>query len=105
MKINWTGQLQKNPRQVLNDAGYHEFRDPNTDKISYIMRLGRDYYPRMHVYITKDSAEGGQLDIHLDQKKASYEGQRAHSGEYEGPLVREEAERLQRWFIYYLQQQ
>lgn len=104
MKISWTGKLNALPRHILNEAGYHEFTDPNTDKVSYIMRLGREYYPRMHVYVNKHSEAGGQLDIHLDQKKASYEGHTAHSGEYDGPIVQEEAERLQRWLAYYLQQ-
>lgn len=101
MKIRWTGRLQALPRHILNEAGYHEFTDPNTDKLSYIMRLGREYHPRMHVYV-KESADGGVFDIHLDQKKASYEGQTAHAGEYDGPLVQKEAERFQRWIAHYL---
>lgn len=104
MNIPWQGQLLTQPRLLLEEAGYHEFRDPNTDKISYVMRLRGGFYPRYHVYINKQSEAGGVFSLHLDQKKASYEGQRAHSGEYDGPLVEEEAARLTRWIQHYQQQ-
>lgn len=84
----------------MEQAGYHEFVDPNTHKLSYIMRVSSQFYPRYHVYIKHDSTQL-TVDLHIDQKKASYEGQRAHSGEYEGPLVEEEIARLQRWLQYY----
>lgn len=102
MIIAWNGQLQREPKHILQEAGYHEFIDPNTGKTSYIFRLGREYYPRMHVYINRYTDTGGEFDIHLDQKQASYEGQTAHAGEYDGPVVQEEAERLQRWIIHYV---
>lgn len=101
MKIPWNYSLKQHPRHVLQEAGYHEFLDPNTEKISYIMRLAREFYPRYHVYITRQDDNGIELDIHIDQKHASYEGSRAHSGEYDGPLVEEEAKRLMRWLHYY----
>ena len=36
------------------------------------------------------------FNLHLDQKKPTYEGHVAHSGEYDGELVEEEAERIRR---------
>lgn len=64
------------------------------------MRLGGRFYPRFHLYI-KDKGDVIIFDLHLDQKKASYKGQRAHSGEYDGPLVEEEIGRIERWLKYY----
>ncbi len=34
------------------------------------------------------------LNLHLDQKKASYKGQKAHSAEYDGQVVENEINRL-----------
>lgn len=79
----------------MQKAGYHFFRDPRTNNESYVMRITRNFYPRYHVYI-----ENNVLDLHIDMKKASYEGSRAHSGEYDGPKVEEEIERLKKWAVY-----
>lgn len=56
--------------------------------------LGRDY-PRFHLYIKEDKEKSALfLNLHLDQKKPSYAGSPAHSGEYQGELVEKEAERI-----------
>lgn len=57
------------------------------------LMLGRDY-PRLHIYIRKIGESEFEINLHLDQKKPSYEGSTAHSGEYEGELVEKEAERI-----------
>ncbi len=101
MVIEWKKSLRVNPRQLLEEAGYHFFTDPNTGKESYIMRLGSQLYPRNHLYLRSLPNNGVEVDLHIDQKQVSYEGQRAHSGEYDGPLVEEEAQRLMRWLQFY----
>jgi len=101
MIIEYDQPVQKRAKLILQEAGYHEFVDPNTHKVSYVLRLGREFYPRFHVYITKDINGDLEYDLHIDQKKASYEGSRAHSGEYDGAIVQEEAERLLRWLNHY----
>lgn len=88
-----------NPHQtsynLLRQVGYAVFRDPRTRETSYTRRLGGSgFYPRFHIYVSRESTEGIELNIHLDQKQASYEGQKAHSGEYDGDLVAREAERI-----------
>lgn len=100
MKIQWTKSLRSHPRLILEEAGYHRFVDPRTQQQSFVMRFGQEYYPRYHVYV-KEETQRVTVDLHVDQKKASYEGQRAHSGEYDGPLVEEEIARLTRWLTYY----
>ena len=103
MILEFHHPTQQRAKVILQEAGYHEFLDPNTHKVSYVLRLGREFYPRFHVYITNDEQGALELDLHIDQKKASYEGSRKHSGEYEGPVVQEEAERLLRWLNHYAQ--
>jgi hypothetical protein len=34
------------------------------------------------------------FNLHLDQKKTSYEGSHAHSGQYDGEVVDREADRI-----------
>lgn len=80
---------------LLRSAGYGVFRDPKTRQTSYTRRFGSGFYPRFHIYVSQENQEGLELTLHLDQKKASYEGQKAHSGEYDGDLVQKEAERIQ----------
>ncbi len=78
-----------NGQIVLRRAGYAEHFDRRSGLTSYVKRLTREFYPRFHVYI-----ERGIINIHLDQKQASYEGSHAHSGEYDGPLLEAEIERI-----------
>lgn len=97
MKILIENIHQANIRNLLKRAGYHEFYDRNTGKTSFSRRLTRDHYPRFHIYSEERSGQYF-LNLHLDQKKASYRGHTAHSGEYDSDLVAKEGDRL-RFFI------
>lgn len=74
------------------------------DGQSFIRRAGPNPYPRFHIYVVPEqtpstgSGQGGgiRLRLHLDQKKPSYEGSAAHSGEYDGEVVQREMERIQK---------
>jgi len=81
------------PDVVLRRVGYTPFRDPKSGEDSFIRRLGTHFYPRFHLYVEVEGS-GFRLNLHLDQKQASYEGFRKHSGEYDGSTVEAEAERL-----------
>lgn len=101
--MKFTVKKNELPESVLNfmrRAGYSYFRDPRTRQESYIRRLTRNFYPRLHCYVFD---QGGMItfNIHLDQRLTRYEGQTAHAGEYESPIVREEMERLQAVFEKY----
>jgi len=81
-------------RNLLRRAGYalHANRE---GKVSYVKRIHGDEYPRFHLYVNKE--EPGtlmELSLHLDEKRPSYEGHTAHSGEYEGPLIEQERDRI-----------
>ena len=87
-----------NPLAVLRKAGYSHFIDPNTNEESYILRLSADYYPRMHLYV-EDEHANWSFNLHIDQKKASYSGTSKHAGEYDGPTVEREMERISKWIV------
>ncbi len=86
---------QSHSRNLLRRAGYalHQGRD---GEVSYTQRLsGGGDYPRFHVYVNREEpGELMEITLHLDEKKPSYEGFTAHSGQYDGPLVEQERDRL-----------
>ncbi|XOU94719.1 MAG: hypothetical protein ACNFW9_01495 [Candidatus Kerfeldbacteria bacterium] len=93
MKFIWKGNLTQNFKVFINRVGYYQQMDRNSGQVSYIRRLGRLFYPRFHLYI--DQEEGKIVfKLHLDEKKASYEGSNRHSGQYEGELVEKEMYRI-----------
>lgn len=80
---------------AVQRCGYAAFRDPRTGSESYTRRLGRGFYPRFHLY-AEVRAEQLVLKLHLDQKQPTYLRGSAHSGEYDGPVVTAEGERITR---------
>lgn len=62
--------------------------------VRYLM--GREY-PRFHLYIRKNKEKDGlSFSLHLDQRKPSYFGNRAHGGEHTGEVVTREVERIKK---------
>lgn len=86
-------QLNIPPELLLKKSGYASIYDRRTGKTSFARRLARDFYPRFHVYVEKNN-EKIIFNLHLDQKKPSYQGQKAHSAEYGGELIENEIKRL-----------
>lgn len=85
--------FQDNSRNAIRRCGYAEIHDRLTGKTSYVRRLSWNFYPRFHAYL-ESNGEHMVIDIHLDQKKPSYYGSSAHSGEYSGEAVEKEVERV-----------
>lgn len=92
MKCFFQGPLNENARNLLRRLGYGELR-ARSGQISYVKRVAIGWFPRFHAYV-EDQNGGVQINLHIDQKEASYEGSHAHSGEYEGKLVEEEMARI-----------
>ncbi len=77
---------------------------PETGReFSIVRQLTGTDYPRFHLYIKEIASATPRNDgtgktlifnLHLDQKKPSYEGARGHSGEYDGEIIESEAERI-----------
>lgn len=82
------------PVSVIRRCGYGQVLDRRENKISYARRLTGGLYPRFHVYI-EDAGENWSFNLHLDQRAAIYRGVTAHSGEYDGEVVENEAARIQ----------
>jgi hypothetical protein len=94
MKIIFKGKLGDSARNLIRRCGYGEIRDFRSGETSYARKLGGGLYPRFHLYINQETADGLVLNLHLDQRQTRYEGQTAHSGEYDGELVENEAARI-----------
>lgn len=86
------GPLPDHARNIMRRMGYGEIRKRN-GQVSYARRVTGGNFPRYHAYV-EDRNGGMQINLHIDQKEASYQGTAAHSGEYEGPLVEKEMERI-----------
>ncbi len=79
--------------ELIKRAGYGKWHDKEFDKISYTRKLGSGNYPRFHVYLN-EFEKYFEVDLHLDQKQPSYGSAHAHSGEYDGETVENEARRI-----------
>lgn len=89
MKFSVKTSQVPNYQVFARRAGYALISDRFSGQESFVRRLGSGYYPRLHLYI-QERGEELLFSLHLDQKKASYEGFNRHSGEYEGNAVVEE---------------
>jgi hypothetical protein len=79
----------------MRDCGYRVIENPHQGgERSFARSLNwGHFYPRFHVYLNQ-LPDVLEINLHLDMKKPSYEGTTAHSGEYDGKLVEEEARRI-----------
>jgi len=100
--------LQKSVVEVAREIGYMIIDSNENAEYNLVRKLTGQNYPRFHVYLKSRPSRGSSMaspsgqrgqdfifSLHLDQKKPSYAGSHAHSGEYTGPVVDEEAERIQ----------
>jgi len=96
--VNRSRLTNFNADHFLRQAGFAYIFDNKMGHGSYVRRLTREFYPRLHLYIKEERDKENRdlvvLELHLDQKKASYEGTRMHSAEYDGEVVENEMERL-----------
>ena len=96
MRLDLQKPFSASAEFFLRRAGYARITNRARGETSYVFRLGDSgFYPRFHCYIDREDATSMAINIHLDQKQASYEGSHMHSGEYEGETVEREAKRVQ----------
>lgn len=90
----------KSIHDIMRQIGYQpaSFQSHlgHDSEFSIVRKIVTNDYPRFHLYIIllNGGEIGHKFNLHLDQKKPSYEGSHAHSGEYHGELVEREAERI-----------
>lgn len=94
MRFQIQNKTRKNTGDLMRGLGYHFMNThQQTSELVFIRSLGQDFYPRFHIYVREKGNEL-EFNLHLDQKKPRYKGVSAHSGEYEGKVVEQEAERI-----------
>ncbi len=75
--------------RLMRKIGYAPHYD------SFVRRIGGADYPRFHIY-AQEKGEEIVINLHLDQKRASYKGQTAHSANYsiKSDVLAREKERI-----------
>ena len=92
MKFIIKNNFKENIYTLIRNTGYH-FQDEDKEKNELNFVRPPRGYPRFHLFL-KAEKENLIFNLHLDQKKPIYKGTTAHSGEYEGKIIEEEAERI-----------
>ena len=110
MRFTIKGPFKDNVYSLMRKAGYHfqgKFAEANAsshasakasaneEKSELIFVRPPKGFPRFHLYL-KTEGDDLIISLHLDQKRPIYKGVPAHSAEYEGKLVEEEAERIKK---------
>jgi hypothetical protein len=85
--------VQKNIVSVARELGYLIIDSRENNEYNLVRKLNHDNYPRFHLYV-KQNGYDYTFSLHLDQKAPIYKGTHAHSGEYFGPVVEEESDRI-----------
>lgn len=89
-----SGPLADNARNLMRRLGYGEHIG-HGGQISFEKRLSGLAFPRFHAYV-EDKNSGIQINLHLDQKPSNLGSGAMHGGEYEGPMIQNEMDRLTR---------
>jgi len=92
--------LNDSALNILRRAGYSFLKQGReAGEKSFVKRIGHADFPRFHIFL-KEKLDGRiEINLHLDQKAASYSGSISHSGEYENEgWLAKEAEFLRREF-------
>src|SRR3989344_2301002 len=89
----------KNLRLLMSQCGYVRTHGSGglpaqAGEEAFVQRIQGTPYPRFHLYV-QEREEEWIFKLHLDQKRPSYVGVRAHSGEHDGPAVEREMKRIQ----------
>lgn len=85
--------LKRSINDIMRTVGYQPSYYQQDGRFSIVRLVGKNDYPRFHLYVKQNGANT-LFDLHLDQKRPSYEGQTGHSGEYDGEVIIAEAERI-----------
>ena len=85
--------VSENIVSVARSIGYTIIDTKDNGEYNLVRRLDYSNYPRFHVFV-RQAGDRYIFSLHLDQKAPSYKGTHAHSGEYEGPVVENEVERI-----------
>lgn len=79
---------------ALRRVGYAPYINKEGEQ-SFVRRVHGTSFPRFHLYIKEEDETIVRCSLHLDQKRPSYMGTRAHGGDYDSETVQAEVARLQ----------
>jgi len=85
--------LAKSIVEVSREIGYLIIDNRGNNEYNMVRRLAINNYPRFHIYLKQQGLDF-VFSLHLDQKEPSYQGSRTHSGEYFGPVIEAEMDRI-----------
>ena len=85
--------LNENIVNIARSIGYIIIDSKEYNEYNMVRKLGYDNYPRFHIYL-KQAGDKLIFNLHLDQKMPIYKGAHAHNGEYNGPVIEDEADRI-----------
>jgi len=85
--------IKENIVPVARKIGYIIIDTRENGEYNLVRKLTGQNYPRFHVYL-KTAGDRYIFNLHLDQKTPLYKGTHAHSGEYDGPVIETEADRI-----------
>ncbi len=83
----------ENLANAMRKIGYHPIDVSEQGQLNCVRPLFGQNYPRFHIY-SKEEKNEIIINLHLDQKKPSYPGAHAHSGDYDSETIRDEAGRI-----------
>ncbi len=87
-------ELTNNLTQAMRNCQYRYQHTTDSGEHSFTRVMYNDQpFPRFHLYVVENDQQF-IFNLHLDQKKAVYEGQTAHSADYDEPTVKEEFQRI-----------
>lgn len=93
MKFFLADNFTDNDYSLMRKCGYQP-NLANKNSLSYLRKLHyNQFYPRFHLFLER-KLNKLIFNIHLDQKKPSYQGQKAHSGESHSQVIIEEINRI-----------
>lgn len=91
--------LKESVAAVARKIGYTIIDSAGNGQYNMVRKIHSDNYPRFHIYLKQNGLDF-VFSLHLDQKRPSYEGSHAHSGEYFGPIIDGEADRIKQFFVH-----
>jgi hypothetical protein len=83
---------------LFRNLGYH-FVSERLGEYNFSRPVSGSAFPRFDIYLTLED-DNIIINLHLDQKGPMYRGITAHSGEYDGPLLDKEAQRIKETINY-----
>jgi len=87
-------KLEDSVVSMARKIGYVIIDTKSNEEYNLVRKLTGNNYPRFHIYVKPGIT--WNFSLHLDQKKPIYgaKGVHAHNGEYFGPIIDSETDRI-----------